>query len=130
MTTASQASKAITPGSTEYGDRQTLQQGLSAVLGGGGGAPAGGPVPGPGGPPPLPDTSDPLGALLSGAVKPGGGGPLTDGLSVGPGVGPTNNDPMMGDSAQRLRALAQEASTPFLRQAALGLLRDMAKKAL
>lgn len=116
---------AIAPGSTEYGERQNLEQGISSAMGAAG-QPTGGaqpavPVP------PMPD--NPLGALLSGEIK-GDQLPVTDGLSVGPGAGPPQNDPMMSTRAQRLRTIATEAASPVARSAARRALRRMTRESL
>ncbi len=119
------AAKAIEPGSTESGDRQTLEAGL-AQLSGGGGAPA------PTGPPEgggLTVPENPLGALTSGEVPGDEEGFVTDGLSVGAGTGPAGApDVMMGDRATRLRQLATEASSPQVRAAARSELRRMTRE--
>lgn len=107
-------SRAIAPGSTEYGERGSLEAGLSSAMSGGGGgtgAAGSGSVAAP-----VPSANDPLGALASGLVVPGGDmPPITDGLSVGPGAGPATMDPMLGDRAERLRMLATNAKSPLLR---------------
>ena len=113
--------KGIEAGSTEYGDRQKLEAGLASLGGTSPSAGAGGSSPGT---TPLPATDDPLGALLSGSVS-GGGGPPTDGLSVGPGMGAPAEDPMMTDKANRLRMVATNAESPMLRAAARAQLRVM-----
>ena len=117
-------SQAIAPGSTAYGDRQSLEAGLaSAMGGGGGGGPAGG------GPTSVaPPQEDALGAMLSGAVGTGSA-PFTDGLSFGPGAGPPQaQDPMLGDRANRLRLIATQAASPQLRAIARAELRRMARE--
>lgn len=112
---------AIEPGSTEFGDRQTLEQGLQA----GGGAPTA-PPSAPTGTPGVTIPEDPLGALTSGEVKGQADGMITDGLSVGAGTGPPNAPAqMLGDRATRLRQLAMEASSPYVRAAARQELRRM-----
>lgn len=124
MTTPSTLSAAIQPGSTEYGDRQTLEAGLATLPGAGGGAPppsGGGPAAGG-----VPSMGDPLSALLSGGVDPtGGAGMLTDGLSVGPGTMPPGQqeDPLM----TTLRTAAAEARSPVLRALARNELRRLTR---
>lgn len=120
-------SSAIAPGSTEYGSRQGLEAGIGEAMGaaGGGGAPAGG-----GGAPSFQTPESPLGALLGGEIS-GGGEPLTDGLSVGPGAGPAvGEDPMLSDRANRLRMIATEAASPQLRALARSELRRMTREPL
>lgn len=117
---------AISPGSTEYGERGALEANLGAAMGGGAGPAAGG-----GGAPRSirPPATDPLGALLSGAIK-APSAALTDGLSVGPGAGPANaGDPMLSDYAERLRVVALQAASPMLREAARRRLARMTKGA-
>ncbi len=116
--------KAIEPGSTESGDRQVLEQGLSAVSGGGAAPTAtGAPAPGP-----LANPENPLGALIDGEVAGDPNGQVTDGLSVGAGTGPAGApDIMLGDKATRLRSIANEASSPQVRAAARSELRRMTR---
>lgn len=108
--------KAISPNSTAYGDRQTLEAGLSQAGGGGeGGAPTGaGPAP------ILPATGNPLGDMLSGAITPDSSGPLTEGLSVGPGAGPIEQPPgpYDNDEARKLQELSTQSTSPTLRRLA------------
>jgi hypothetical protein len=63
-------------------------------------------------------------------VSTGDNGPLTSGLSYGPGPGPMDlgADPMMSDRANRVRALATQAVTPQLRALARAELRRMARE--
>ncbi len=120
------AAKAIEPGSTAYGDRATLEQGLTeAVSPGAPGAPQA-PAAGNVGIP-----SDPVGGLLSGEVS-GDQLPTTDGLSVGPGAGGAQNAaPVLeGNRADGLRDLAENSSVPGIRQAARNELRRMARRLL
>lgn len=125
------ARDAIQPGSTAYGDRQTLEQNLPLATAGGAG-PGGGPeeeAPAGGGPVAIPE--DPIGALLSGELDVASGEPTTSGLSVGPGPGPPSPpDVMMGGRAEKLRLLATEASNPAIRAAARNELRRMARKGI
>lgn len=120
----SEAAKAIQPGSTEFGDRATLEAGLQDVLGGAqGGAPS--PTPS-GGSLAIPE--DPIGALASGQVAGDPNSPITDGLAVGPGTTPLPTDHMQGDRAVRLRQLALQASSPQVRAAARNELRRMTRE--
>jgi len=119
--------QAIEPGSTAYGDRQTLEAGLSSAMpqtGGGQPAPAGG------GPLNIPE--DPIGGLLSGEVSGDPNLPTTDGLSVGPGQGgPQDLNPaMQTPRAQRVRDLALNATSPAIRQAARNELRRTLREPL
>lgn len=122
--TARDAIRAIEPGSTESGDRQTLESGLSQVLTEqetqqGGQAAPGVVVP-----------EDPIGALLSGEAA-GDDLPTTEGLSVGPGGGPGGTAGIMqGSRADSLRQIANEASSPMLRAAARAELRRMTKEGI
>ncbi len=127
--TVRDAQRAIEPGSTESGDRATLEAGLSEVLGQGGGGPA---APAPAGPGNVTIPEDPLGALLSGEVSGNADLPSTDGLSVGPGTGaPGQVAPsMMNSRAEMLRDMAQNAETPALRQASRNELRRMLREAI
>lgn len=118
--TTRQMRDSIEPGSTEYGDRQTLEAGL-AQLGPSGVTPEGGPAPAAAGMP-LPD--DPIGALLGGSVSmPPTDGPLTAGLSVGAGPGPMSEAlPAEDPRAQKLRMVATQAASPSLRHIARRML--------
>jgi len=119
----SESIAAIEPGSTEYGDRATLEAGLTELGGGAGVGPGGSPAPGA---TPLPATGDPLGELMGGGVPGNPNLPLTDGLSVGPGAGPAVEDPMLSTRAERIRVIATSAESPMLRAAARAQLRAMA----
>ena len=116
---------AISPGSTAYGERQNLEQGISQAMGSAGqptsGAQPASPVA------PVPD--NPLGALLSGEVQ-GDNLPVTDGMSIGPGAGPADQHPMMSTRAQRLRTVATEAASPVARAAARRALRLMTRETI
>lgn len=121
---AEQTRAAIAPGSTEYGERGALEAAIGTAVGGGA-APSAGTG---GGTAAIPGATDPLGALLSGAVTPQDL-PVTDGLTAGPGAGPNRGaDPMLGQYAQRLRTLANEAASPMLRQAATRRLSRLSKE--
>ncbi|MEE8374263.1 MAG: hypothetical protein V3R87_11140 [Dehalococcoidia bacterium] len=125
--TVRDSQRAIEPGSTESGDRATLESGLSQVLSG---QEAQQQAPAPGASPGVATPEDPLGALLSGEVS-GDEFPSTEGLSVGPGGGPAQEAThMMGSRAESLRAIAQEASSPMLRAAARSELRRMTKEGI
>ena len=124
--TVRDAQRAIEPGSTESGDRQVLEAGLSDALGGSGGDPGAQPGEAPGS---VSIPEDPVGALTSGAVG-GDDLPVTDGLSVGPGAGGDGGPPasMLTPRAEKLRDLAQNASVPGVRQAARNELRRMIRQ--
>jgi hypothetical protein len=120
--------RSIEPGSLEQGTRGELESGLSAALSGQ--EQAAGPVDAlGGGSPVIPE--DPLGALLSGEIEGNPDSPVTDGLSVGAGAGPgTEMDVMMMPRAEKVRQLAQSASSPSIRAAARNELRRMAREGL
>lgn len=119
--------RSIEPGSLAYGDRQGLEANLSAATAPMGAEEGGGAAPGGGN---LSIPEDPLGALLSGELGGNPDSPITDGLSMGPGSSPESNDVMMGSRAERVRQLAQEASSPQIRAAARSELRRMAREAI
>lgn len=124
MPTADELRRAIEPGSTAYGDRQVLEQGLSDVAQN---MDQGGPAPvasgGAAGPAIPPGPDDPLSMLLGGDLEPEAV-PLTDGLSVGPGRGaPEAENPWTDSYTERLRAIAQFAKSPLLRSQARAALR-------
>ena len=116
-----QTTAAITPGSTEYGERGQLESDISQLLSGGGGPQP--PTPGvtpqqaPGG------AGDPLAAMLSGSVPGAGSGPLTSGLSVGPGAGGEVPPAPPSNEIQALQRVALGAKSPQLRAMARVALR-------
>lgn len=117
----------IEPGSTEYGDRGPLEQGLGQ-MGSPGSAPPGAPASGdPAGM--LPPAGDPLEALLSGELGTPDG-PQTAGLSVGPGPGPAAEVPFTDDVSEKLRVIADTAKTPRLRAMARAALRRRIREGL
>ena len=121
---ASDISAAIPAGTFAQGDRQDFSANLQTALGGqGGGAqPGGGPAP-----PPVDNVQDPMAALLSGELDPGGEGPLTDGLSVGPGLGVDGFEPQLDPRRVRLMQIATQSTSVVLRASArveLNLLDD------
>ena len=114
--------KSIQPGSVPSGERDDLEAGLAQAVGGGAGA---APTAPPGGASSFPSMSSPLGAMLSGEVKQDGL-PLTDGLSNGPGAGPSRGNPVMqSPEAVKLRSLAEHSKTPLVRALALRRLMAM-----
>jgi hypothetical protein len=126
MTTRSDLVAGIQPGSLPHGNRAKLEEGLKSVV----------PAPSPtdpggiGGAAPPPDAAgDPLAALLSGEINPGqGSAPLTDGLSVGPGVGPNGPTPSVSPEMARLQQIAMQAKSPLLRQMARNELRRIVRE--
>ncbi len=122
MTSADELRRSIEPGSTEYGDRQELEAGLSSAVQ-------------PGAPAQSPQASaqtaagNPLAALLGGDINPNQAEdlPTTAGLSVGPGPGPygaDTEDPRM----VKLRQAATTARSPELRQIARNELRRLVRE--
>ena len=124
--TPSDISAAIPAGTFAQGDRQNFTANLQTALGdqGSGAVQPTGSVP-------TSSTavsgSDPLAALISGDLDPGGDEvPLTDGLSVGPGKG-LGGDAPLDPRRQRLMEIISQASSPVLRSSArmeLRLLED------
>ena len=115
MPNADEISRSISPGSTEYGDRQVIedrigqvvQQARSPAAATPGSASTGG-----------------LNKLSSGPVS---DLPVTDGLSVGGGAGATP-DPLAGvPMVDQLRVLAEHARSPRLRMLARDALRAKVK---
>jgi len=105
MPTADEISRSIEPGSTEYGDRQVLQDRMAQIS-----AQTGGQAPPPATPAPA------MSKLASGGVSEL---PVTDGMSVGPGAGPaTAANPAESPLIERYRLIATTARNPQLRQLA------------
>lgn len=124
MVTRDDLSRAIQPGSIEYGKRQQLEAGLASAVP----SPAaigaeGGQAPGPGALPPSPD--NPLASLLDGSITPPVEGPITSGLSVGPGPGPHGQVSPVSPRMARLQQVAMQARNPLVRQMARNELRRM-----
>ena len=120
--TASDLVAGIEPRSLPHGERANLEANLPGALA----APTGAPNPAAAGAAvqsaQLPGVEDPLAMLANGDVTlPAPEGPVTAGLSVGPGPGPLQEqqDPRV----VRLQQIATEASTPLLRAAARAELR-------
>lgn len=128
MPSADDIARTIEPGSLEQGDRQAvasqLQQAIPSLQGQG--SPSG---PAPGAPAPGAPT-DPMARLLNGGY--GSDLPVTDGLSVGPGAGPSSAAQGIASSPliERLRLVATEAKSPLLRQQARQALRREIRKAI
>ena len=114
---ADDVARSIEPGSTEFGDRQVLEDQIGQIMGN-----AAAPTPAPAGA----ASSGALGKLSQGAVS---DKPVTDGLSVGPGAPPANT-PQIANSPRidQLRIVAQNARSPRLRALARDLLRVEAKR--
>ncbi len=125
--TASQTSASIAPDSTEYGDRQTLEAGLGAAVGGATQLPATSPAT-----PSSPAGSigDPMAALLGGLDPGAGPGPLTTGLSVGAGAGPLGEQQQQSPVQVKLQSLATSARSPMTRAAARNELRRVNREAV
>lgn len=119
--------RSIDVGSLPFGTRQAFEQGLgevgSAVPTQGAVRPAAAQAGG------LQMPSNPLDPLLAGELDTGHD-PLTSGLSVGPGPGPTSlgDIPISDSSVDRLRILAMNASSPVLRNLARRALRGTVKE--
>jgi hypothetical protein len=124
MASADTVKKAIAPGSTESGDRQKLEAGIESIMGGGGE-----PMP-----PVTPAISpqDPFGdpeSALAGAEGFSSDLPITAGLSVGPGAGPTQSfENLPIPTMQVLQDMALNAKTPQVRQMALLALRRIVRE--
>ena len=118
MASAEQLKQSIEPGSTQYGDRQALEAGLSSAV-----------APGTPAQPPQAvaqtGAGNPIEALLGDDLSPHQPQdlPTTAGLSVGQGPGPygaEQEDPQM----VKLRQAATSARSPELRQIARRLVRE------
>ncbi len=112
---ADQIRKSIEPGSVPHGDRAPLEAGISQNVGAGVPTP-----PSADGPGALPSPSNPMSALLGGEITPESAGPLTEGLSVGPGGGGDIPD----SKKERLKAIAEFAESPTVRGMARVALRS------
>lgn len=124
MATADELTHAIEPGSTEYGQRQLLEEGLAGLTTQGGPMPGATPPAGGGG---LGIPSNPLDPLLSGELD-APSAPLTDGLSFGPGDGPLPPQGISDATVDRLRIIALEAQSPVLRHLARRALRSSVRE--
>lgn len=124
--TVSQTAASITPDSTEYGDRQTLEAGLAGAVGG-----TQLPTQSPAGPSaPAGSIGDPM-AALAGGLNPGTGtGPLTTGLSVGAGAGPLGQEQQESPVKVKLQTIATTARSPMTRAAARNELRRLSREAV
>lgn len=118
MANVSELSAGIMPGSLPHGDRASLEAGLSSAVS----SPTGAPAPTAAPPMPMDNTDDPLAALLSGDITLPPGGQPTDGLSVGAGPGPLPK-PEESPKTERLRWIAEQATSPTLRALAMRELR-------
>lgn len=111
MVSADELSRSISPGSTEYGDRQVIEDRMAQIMAQG----------------QAPAQATPGAASRGGLEKLGQGPvselPVTSGLSVGPGAG-NNPDPMEGmPGVDQLRIIAQYSRSPRLRMLARDALR-------
>lgn len=105
---------AIEPGSLEYGDRQVVEDRVRQINAQAKARPQ---------LPPGQVTQRSRDRLATGPVSEK---PVTSGLSVGPGPGPTPvNDPTMSPEAERYRLVAQNARNPYLRHLARNALRAL-----
>ncbi len=124
MANADIVKKSIAPGSTEFGERQNLEADIQSIMGGGGEQM----------PPVTPAISsqDPFSgpeSALAGTDGFSSDLPITAGLSVGPGAGPTQsfgNLPI--PTMQVLQDMALNAKTPQVRQMALLALRRIVRE--
>ena len=115
MPSADEISRSIEPGSTQYGDRQVVEDRIAQVMQSGNRTAA----------PPGAASQAGMGKLEQGPVS---DLPVTDGLSVGPGAGPAPADPLAGiPKAEQLRILAKEARSPRIRALARSSLRAMVR---
>lgn len=128
MASADQLIKSIEPGSTEYGDRQTLEAGLATAVSGTPSGPAA--TAAASRAVPVDSTTDPLAAVLSGQLDIGSGGPITDGLSVGAGAGPGGAPEQQHPVKVRLQQVATQAKSPLTRAAARNELRRLVREPL
>jgi len=134
MAAPSKVAAAIQPNSTQYGDRKNLQAGVMQAMQGGSPGMGGMPGAGMGGPPMMeaaPSPTEPMGALL-GEFSPEDFGnpedPITQGLSYGPGGGPTEvQAEPISDLQSKLIAIATYAKTPHLRMQARMALRRLVR---
>jgi hypothetical protein len=115
--TLEQTQAAIEPGSTEYGERDVLEGGIAAALGGaeGGAAPA--PEAGMAPAPPAEEPGMTPMDFLSGDGHTSDL-PVTSGLDYGPGEGPLPSWEAT-DTQRKLQELAQYGRTAAVRRAAL-----------
>jgi hypothetical protein len=115
---ADDIARSIEPGSTEYGDRQVVSDRIQQIVG---------QAQAPARPTPGAASSRAQDRLAGGPVS---DLPVTDGLSVGPGAGPTQA-PVIANTprVEQLRVVAANARSPRLRALARDLLRAEAKKA-
>lgn len=116
MPSADDISRSIEPGSTEYGDRQVVEDRIRQISAQAQAAP------------PSKDGSKARSAIDRTLGGPVSDQPITAGLSVGPGAGPSTQPVVAGPRVEKLRILAQEARSPRLRALARDLLRAEARK--
>lgn len=116
MVSADDIARSIEPGSTEYGDRQVVEDRIRQVSAQAQAAP------------PTRDGSRARSALDKTLGGPVSDQPITAGLSLGPGAGPSRQPVVAGPRIEKLRILAQEARSPRLRALARDLLRAEARR--
>lgn len=115
---ADDISRSLEPGSTEYGDRQVIEDRIKQV---------GAQAQAPSVPPAGAASARGMAQLAQGSVS---DLPVTDGLSVGPGATPSPADALQASPrVDQLRLIAKNARTPRLRALARDMLRAEAKKA-
>lgn len=127
MTTRDTAKRAIVPGSLPYGERTGFEAAIDRTLGGTrGAAPAS--VSPPAGVGAVLPRRTPLDFLLKSKVFKTSL-PVTAGLSVGPGPGPSMDlSGLPLDRMARLQEIALNARSPVLRSHARILLRELARR--
>jgi len=107
---ASEISDSISPGSTEYGDRQVIEDNIQQVV-----------------------QAEPVGHV-AGSSSAGAQGklsqgsfsdlPVTDGLSLGPGAGPPQNATIEGGAnIDKFRLIAKNGRNPVIRKMARDAIR-------
>ena len=112
MPSADDINRSIEPGSTEYGDRQVIEDRIaqSLQMGDVSRQPT----------PPGAVSGRAQSRLASGPVS---DKPITDGLSVGPGAGPNKATMTEAPELEKYRLIAQNARNPYLRHLARSALR-------
>ncbi len=110
MPSASDISDSISPGSTEYGDRQVVEDRIQQVVQ----AEPAGHVAG----------SSTAGAMAKLGQGPQSDLPITDGLSLGPGAGPPQDATIEGGAnIDKFRLIAANGRNPVIRKMARDAIR-------